>query len=169
MANFNKVILIGRLTRDVETRAFANGGMVANFGFATSSGRQKNQQTGQYEDIPMFIDCKAFNKENYKLADIIRDYCRKGSQICIEGVLNLEQWDDKATGAKRSKHSITVSSMQLLDPKNSSGGGGGYGGGGYSAPPAGGSPGGYQAPTTYGDPHNAPISDGPEANEDIPF
>jgi len=118
MANFNKVILIGRLTRDPECRTFANGGKVAKFGFATSSNRKKNAQTGQWEDEPMFIDCEAFNRgENGTLANIIEQYCRKGNQICIEGRLKLEQWDDKTTGAKRSKHLIVVDTMQLLEPK----------------------------------------------------
>ncbi len=124
MANMNKVILIGRLTRDVETRAFANGGMVAKFGFAVSN-RKKNAATGQFEDEPMFIDCEAFNRGEFgKLADIIRDKCRRGSQIMIEGKLHLEQWDDKTTGAKRSKHKLVVENMQLLDARQDGAGGG---------------------------------------------
>src|SRR5262245_53981735 len=115
MANFNKVILIGRLTRDPESRTFANGGKVVKFGFAVS-GRKKNAQTGQMEDDPMFIDCTAFNGSgNFRLADIIEQYCRKGSQICIEGKLKLDRWEDKSTGQKRSKHEIIVDQMQLLD------------------------------------------------------
>src|SRR4051794_5642813 len=125
MAAFNKVVLVGRLTRDVETRSFGNGGMVAKFGFAVTN-RKKNAQTGNWEDEPMFIDCEAFNRGEYgKLADRIRDYCRKGSQILIEGKLHLDSWDDKATGAKRQKHKIVVDEMQLLDPKQDGGGGGG--------------------------------------------
>ena len=117
MANLNKVILIGRLTRDPECRTFANGGKVAKFGFAVTN-RKKNSQTGQWEDEPMFIDCEAFNRgETGTLANVIETYCRKGSQICIEGRLHLDQWDDKTTGQKRSKHKIVVDQMQLLDPK----------------------------------------------------
>ena len=118
MANFNKVVLIGRLTRDPETRAFPSGGMVAKFGFAVTN-RRKNGQTGQWEDEPMFIDCEAFNRgEIGKLADIVRDRCRKGSQVMLEGRLHLDQWDDKTTGQKRSKHKIVVETLQLLDPRH---------------------------------------------------
>ena len=134
MANFNKVILIGRLTRDPETRAFATGGMVANFGFAVTN-RRKNTQTGQWEDEPMFIDVSVFNREFGKLADLVRDRCRKGTQIMIEGKLHLDNWDDKTTGQKRSKHKLVADVIQLLDPKPQGQGGGDYqgseGGGEY--------------------------------------
>ena len=117
MAAFNKVILIGRLTRDPESRTFSNGGKVTKFGFAVTN-RKKNTQTGQWEDEPMFIDCEAFNRgESGTLANTIEQYCRKGSQICIEGKLHLDQWDDKTTGQKRSKHKLVVDTMQLLDAK----------------------------------------------------
>jgi single-strand DNA-binding protein len=125
VANFNKVILIGRLTRDPESRTFSNGGKVTNFGFAVTN-RRKNTQTGQWEDEPMFIDCAAFNRgETGTLANTVEQYCRKGSQICIEGRLTLEQWDDKTTGQKRSKHKIIVEVMQLLDGKPQGGQDGG--------------------------------------------
>ena len=131
MANLNKVILIGRLTRDPESRTFATGGKVTKFGFAVTN-RRKNSQSGQWEDEPMFIDCEAFNRGEFgKLADTIETYCRKGSQICIEGRLHLDQWDDKTTGQKRSKHKLVVEQMQLLDPKQD-----GQGGGPRSAAPA---------------------------------
>src|SRR5262245_57325413 len=117
MANLNKVILIGRLTRDPECRTFSTGGKVAKFGFAVNN-RKKNSQSGQWEDEPMFIDCEAYNRGEFgKLADTIETYCRKGNQICIEGRLHLDHWDDKTTGQKRSKHKIVVDQMQLLDGK----------------------------------------------------
>src|SRR5262249_35831978 len=125
MAAFNKVILIGRLTADPESRTFSNGGKVTKFRFAVSN-RKKNSQTGQWEDEPMFIDCEAYNRGEFgTLANTIETYCRKGSQICIEGRLQLDQWDDKTTGQKRSKHKIVVEAMQLLDPKQDGQGGGG--------------------------------------------
>lgn len=123
MAAFNKVILIGRLTRDPECRTFSTGGKVAKFGFAVTN-RRKNSQTGQWEDEPMFIDCEAFNRGEFgKLADTIETYCRKGNQICIEGKLHLDQWDDKTTGQKRSKHKLVIDSMQLLEPRQDGQGG----------------------------------------------
>ena len=69
MANLNKVMLIGRLTRDPECRAFSNGGKVAKFGFAVNN-RAKNSQTGQWEDVTVWLDCEAYNRGDYgKLAD----------------------------------------------------------------------------------------------------
>src|SRR5205085_7959506 len=122
MADVNKVILIGRLTRDPEMRTFGNGGKVAAFGFAVGS-RRKNPQTGQWEDgDTMFIDCEAFNRgETGKLADRVEQYLRKGTQAYLEGRLKLDQWDDKATGAKRSKHKLVVEMMQLLEPRGEGG------------------------------------------------
>jgi single-strand DNA-binding protein len=132
MADVNKVILIGRLTRDPETRTFQNGGKVAKFGFAVGS-RRKNPQTGQWEDgDTMFIDCEAFNRGEFgHLADRVEQYLRKGNQVFLEGRLKLETWDDKTSGAKRSKHALVVDNMQFLEPRQ---GGDGGEGGGYSRP-----------------------------------
>jgi single-strand DNA-binding protein len=111
------VILIGRLTRDPEIRVFTNGGKVAKIGFAVTN-RKKNSQTGQWEDEPMFIDCDVFNRgENGTLANLVEERCRKGTQLCIEGKLHLESWDDKTSGQKRTKHKIVVESFQFLDPR----------------------------------------------------
>ena len=119
MANFNKVILIGRLTRDPESRTFSNGNKVAKFGFAVSRNK-KNPQTGQWENDPnpLFIDCEAFTRDNFtRLHDVVMNYCRKGSQIMVEGQLRLDTWDDKTTGQKRSVHKIALDEIQLLDGK----------------------------------------------------
>jgi single-strand DNA-binding protein len=141
MANLNKVILIGRLTRDPETRTFANGGMVAKFGFAVTN-RKKNAQTGQWEDEPMYIDVEVYNRgENGKLADLVRDRCKKGSQIMLEAKLHLDQWEDKSGGGKRSKHKLVVDNIQLLDPRTDGAGGG------YSGKPAGSRSGGSSPPS----------------------
>jgi single-strand DNA-binding protein len=154
MANFNKVVFIGRLTRDPEVRTFASGGMVAKIGFAVTN-RKKNTQTGQWEDEPMFIDCEAYNRGDFgKLADLVRDKCKKGSQILIEGKLHLDTWDDKNNpGQKRSKHKVVVDNIQLLDgrPADGMGGGGGYGGDdmGMDAPAS------APPPRSYGPPPKA--------------
>lgn len=117
MANLNKVMLIGRLTRDPEFRSFANGGRVANFGFAVNN-RKKNQQTGEWEDDPVFLDCEAFNRGEFgKLADQIERFLKKGSQAYLEGHLRLDQWDDKTTGQKRQKLKVVIDVMQMLDPR----------------------------------------------------
>jgi single-strand DNA-binding protein len=126
MANLNKVMLIGRLTRDPESRTFASGGKVANFGFAVNN-RRKNAQTGQWEDEPVFIDCKIFNRgEAGKEADRLEQNVRKGHQIFIEGHLTFEQWDDKTTGAKRSKLMVIVDNFQYLERREDGAGGGSY-------------------------------------------
>ena len=123
MANLNKVMLIGRLTRDPEVRMFSNGGKVANFGFAVNN-RKKNQQTGQWEDEPVFLDCEAFNRgETGKTADLVEQYLHKGNQAYVEGHLKLDQWNDKTTGEKRSKIKIVVDIVQFLEPRKDGQGG----------------------------------------------
>lgn len=117
MANLNKVILIGRLTGNAEVRSFQNGGKVAKFSFAINE-RKKNSQSGEWEDSPVYIDIEAYNKGEFgKLADTIEKYCVKGAQICIEGKLSLDKWDDKTTGQRRSKHKVIADAIQLLDSK----------------------------------------------------
>ena len=126
MANLNKVMLIGRLTRDPESRTFANGGKVTSFGFAVNN-RRKNAQTGQWEDEPVFVDCKIFNRgETGKQADLVEQTLRKGQQVFIEGHLTFEQWDDKTTGAKRSTLRVVVDNFQYLERREDGGGGGSY-------------------------------------------
>jgi single-strand DNA-binding protein len=118
MANLNKVMLIGRLTRDPEVRTFSNGGKVAAFGFAVNN-RKKNQQTDQWEDEAVFLDVKAFNRDSgRKLADLAEQYLKKGHQAYIEGHLVLEEWQDKNDGSKRQKLKIVVDNFQFLEPKS---------------------------------------------------
>jgi single-strand DNA-binding protein len=120
MANLNKVMLIGRLTRDPEVRTFSNGGKVAKFGFAVNN-RKKNQQTGQWEDEPVFVDVEAFNRgENGKQADLVEQYLAKGRQVFIEGHLKLDQWTDK-DGQKRSRLLVVLDNMQFLEPRQDGG------------------------------------------------
>jgi len=166
MANLNKVMLIGRLTREPESRTFANGGKVTSFGFAANN-RRKNQQTGQWEEEPMFIDCKVFNRgEMGKKADVAQQYLHKGHQAYLEGHLVLEQWDDKATGQKRSKHVLYVDDFQFLEPRQDGGGGGG---GSYqrqaAAPPAAQS----HASESHYDDMEPPPPAGKDPADDIPF
>src|SRR3954464_3016324 len=124
MANLNKVMLIGRLTRDPEVRTFANGGKVAKFGFAVNN-RKKNQQTGAWEDEPVFLDVEAFNRGEFgKQADLVEQYLAQGRQVFIEGHLRLDQWEKD--GQKRSRLVVVVDNLQFLDsnrPDEGSGGG----------------------------------------------
>jgi len=114
MANLNKVMLIGRLTRDPEIKEFSNGGKVANIGFAVNN-RRKNQQSGQWEEVPVWVDLKAFNREpGRKMADLVEKYLRKGQQVYVEGHLVLEEWAGKEDGKKQSKMVIHVDEMEFL-------------------------------------------------------
>jgi single-strand DNA-binding protein len=119
MANLNKVMLIGRLTRDPEVRAFPSGGKVAKFGFAVNfSPRKKNQATGQWEGESVFIDIEAFNRESGRqLADLVEQYLRKGQQVYIEGRLRLNEWVDKKDNQKRSKLLVVADGIEFLEPR----------------------------------------------------
>jgi single-strand DNA-binding protein len=121
MANLNKVTLIGRLTRDPEVKTFSNGGKVANIGFAVNN-RRKNSQTGAWEDAPVWLDLKAFNRDTgRKLADLFEAHLRKGQQVYVEGHLVLEEWTGKDDGKSRSKLVIHVDDMQFLEKREGPG------------------------------------------------
>ena len=127
MANFNRVTLIGRLTRDPEIRVFANGGKVAAFGFAVNNFK-KDPQTGQRVDDPVFLDIKAFNRESgRKLADLVEQYLAKGHQAFIEGHLVMESWTSQQDGQKKTKLVVVVDDLQFLESKGSGGGAAGAG------------------------------------------
>lgn len=125
MATLNKVMLIGRLTDNPEPpRVIPSGAKVVKFRFAVGRSK-KNPQTGQWENDPnpLFIDCEAWNRgETGKTADLIEQYLRKGSMIFVEGRLQLDMWDDKTTGQKRSKHKVVVERFEFLDTKRDDGG-----------------------------------------------
>ena len=144
MATLNKVMLIGRLTDNPEApRSLPSGGTVVKFRFAVGRSR-KNPQTGQWENDPnpLYIDCEAFSRPDSRrdLVNLIQQYCKKGDPLFIEGRLQYDQWDDKQTGQKRSKHKIVVESVEFLGGR--SGEDGGMGGGGARGQYAGGSGGG---------------------------
>ena len=170
MATLNKVMLIGRLTRDPEApRSLPNGGTVVKFGFAVGRSK-KNQQTGQWENDPnpLFIDCEVFSRPDSKrnLPDLITQYTKKGDALYIEGRLQLDQWEDKNGGGKRSKHKLVVDNLEFIGGRNSDGGGGeaegGEGGGGrqYGGGAGGGS--GGSRPTGGGRSAPPPNSGGPD-------
>ena len=138
MATLNKVMLIGRLTDNPEPpRTLPNSGStVVKFRFAVGRSK-KNPQTGQWENDPnpLYIDCEAFSRPDSKrnLPDLISQYCKKGDPLFIEGRLQLDQWDDKTTGQKRSKHKIVVDSLEFLGGGRQ---GDGSGGGSMAGRPA---------------------------------
>jgi single-strand DNA-binding protein len=122
MANLNKVMLIGRLTREPESRDFAGGGKVAWFGFAVNN-QVKNHTTGQWEEKPVFLDVKAFNRETgRKLADVVLQYLHKGHQAYLEGHLVMEEWVEEGTGKKRTALKLVLENLQFLEPKAADGG-----------------------------------------------
>jgi single-strand DNA-binding protein len=122
VANLNKVMLIGRLTRDVEVRTFSNGGKVAKFGFAVTGDRRKNAQTGKWEDEPCFLDVEVYNRgEKGRSADIAEQYLAKGKQAFLEGHLKMDSWTSQ-DGSKRNKLVVIVDNFQFLEPRDDGGG-----------------------------------------------
>lgn len=107
---YNKIVLVGNLTRDIEIRYTQGGLSIASTAIATS--KKFKSQTGEQKEEVCFVDITFFGN----IAVISKQYLRKGSKVLVEGRLKLDQWTDKS-GNKRSKHSITVDSMQMLDSK----------------------------------------------------
>ena len=107
---YNKVILVGNLTKDIELRYSQSGMAIAKTSIATS---RKFTQNGEKKEEVCFVDITSFGRGG----EILNQYCRKGSKVLIEGRLNFEQWVDQ-NGGKRSKHSVTVETMQMLDSRN---------------------------------------------------
>ncbi|HEY5551923.1 MAG TPA: single-stranded DNA-binding protein [Opitutaceae bacterium] len=124
MANLNKVLLIGNLTRDPELRQTPKGTAVAQFGIAVN--RTFRGEDGQSREEVTFVDLEAWGKQ----AETISKYMSKGRPIFIEGRLKLDQWEDKNGGGKRSKLRVVVENFQFLGSRQ--GGGEESGGGGVS-------------------------------------
>jgi single-strand DNA-binding protein len=138
MATLNKVMLIGRLTANPEEpRTLPNSGSrVIKFRFAVGRSR-KNPTTGNWDPDPnlLYVDCEAFARPDAKrdLVSLIQQYAKQGDQLYIEGRLQLDEWTDKTTNQKRSKHKVVVESIEFLGTKNAEGMGGGGGGSGRPA------------------------------------
>ncbi|WP_345980590.1 single-stranded DNA-binding protein [Sulfurimonas sp. HSL3-2] len=112
---FNKIILVGNLTRDIELRYSQTGMGIAKSAIATS---RRFSTNGEKKEEVCFVDITFFGRS----AEVANQYLRKGSKILVEGRLTFEQWVDQ-NGQKRSKHSVTVETMQMLDSKGDSGSG----------------------------------------------
>jgi len=108
---FNKVVLVGNLTRDIELRYAQSGSAIANTAIATS---RKFTQNGEKKEEVCFIDITFFGRS----AEVANQYLRRGNKILVEGKLKFDQWVAQ-DGSKRSKHSVIVETMQILDSKNS--------------------------------------------------
>lgn len=119
MANFNKVILIGNLTRDPELRYTPKGTAIAKLGLAVN--RRWTGEGGDQREETTFVDVDAFGKQ----AETLGQYMKKGRPILIEGRLRLDSWEDKNTGQKRSKLGVVMEGFQFLGQGGTEGGPGG--------------------------------------------
>ncbi|HMP84180.1 MAG TPA: single-stranded DNA-binding protein [Verrucomicrobiota bacterium] len=153
MASFNKVILVGNLTRDPELRYTPKGTAIAKIGLAVN--RVWTSETGEKKEEVTFVDVDVFGRT----AENVGQYMRKGRPILIEGRLRLDQWDDKQTGQKKSKLGVVAETVQFLGSPTA---------GGEGAPAA-------QRPTrpaasNAAAPAAEPIEgDAPPESDDVPF
>ena len=113
----NKVIIIGNLGQDPETRSLPSGGAAANITVATSES-WKDKQTGQAQERTEWHRVVFFNR----LAEIVGQYLKKGSKVYIEGSLRTRKWQDKTTGSDRYSTEVVANNMQMLDSKPDEGG-----------------------------------------------
>jgi len=161
MASFNKVILVGNLTRDPQVRYTPGGSAVAELGLAVNrSWFDKNSNSRKEETT--FIDVTLWGRT----AEVASEYLTKGRSVLIEGRLQLDQWDDKESGQKRSKLKVVGENMTMLGGKGESGGGGGApsgGGGGYASRGNAPSQSGGSADSFYDD------TPGGIPDDDVPF
>ncbi|MBP1318220.1 single-stranded DNA-binding protein [Herbaspirillum huttiense F1] len=176
MASVNKVIIVGNLGRDPETRYMPNGEAVTNIAVATTES-WKDKNTGEKKELTEWHRITFYRK----LAEIAGQYLKKGSQIYVEGRLQTRKWQDKE-GVERYTTEIIADTMQMLGGRQGAGGGGGgmdeggYGGGGGGGSYGGGAPrqsagggaaGGGGAPRQQ--PAQRPAPNFSDMDDDIPF
>ena len=118
MANFNKVIVAGNLTRDPELRYTPKGTAVARLGMAIN--RSWKNETGETKEEVTFVDIDAFGRQ----AEVVAQYLKKGRPVLVEGRLKLDQWEDKNTHQKQSKLKVILESFSFLDSRGTDAGGG---------------------------------------------
>ena len=153
MANFNRVILAGNLTRDPELRYTPKGTAVARIGMAIN--RTWKSETGENKEEVTFVDIDAWGRQ----AEVIAQYVKKGRPLLVEGRLKLDQWEDKNTHQKQSKLKVILESFSFLDSARGDGNGPADSARSRSAAP----------------PSSAPLSEPPEAEappteqDDVPF
>ena len=163
MASINKVIIVGNLGKDPEMRSFPNGDQVANVSIATTD-RWKDKTSGEMKEATEWHRINF----NGRLAEIVGQYLKKGSQVYVEGSLRTRKWTDK-DGVEKFTTEIRADQMQMLGSRQGMGGGGASdgddGGGGYSAPRA---PAARPAPAAKAIPAKA-ASGFDDMDDDIPF
>lgn len=166
MPNYNKVLLMGNLTRDVELKHTPSNMAVANLGIAIN--RKYKGNDGEMKEETTFVDCEAWSST----AENLSKWFSKGKPIFLEGRLKLDSWQDK-DGGNRTKLKVVIENFQFVDSKGGGGGGSGGGGGGggeyADAPPARRAPAAAAAKSsspssTYTGPTHEPLGE-----DDIPF
>ena len=167
MANLNKVMLLGNLTRDPEVRYTPKGTAVGDLGLAVN--RRVSDGNGNWSDEVTFVDVTVWGTN----AENAQKYLHKGRGVFIEGRLQLDTWDDKQSGQKRSKLKVVAEVLQFL-PDGKGGQGGGGGGGSYQQRSSGGSgDGGDSGPQRPSGPPQggspADSGDFHDEDDDIPF
>jgi|APCry1669189000_1035189.scaffolds.fasta_scaffold08586_5 single-strand DNA-binding protein len=120
MANLNKVMIIGNVTRDPEIKYTPKGSAVTDLGIAVN--RVYTPEGGEKREETTYVDVTLWGRQ----AEIAGEYCKKGRSVYIEGRLQLDSWEDKTSGQKRSKLRVVGESFQLLGPRPGGGGGGGH-------------------------------------------
>lgn len=125
MASFNRVILVGNLTRDPEVKYTTGGTAVAEIGMAVSR-QWFDQKSNEKKEETTFVDVTLWGRQ----AEVAGEYLSKGRPVLIEGRLQLDTWEDKQSGQKRSKLRVVGEQMQMLGSRGDGGGQGGAGGGG---------------------------------------
>ena len=143
MANFNKVILLGNLTRDPEIRYTQGGMAVAKLGLAVN---RRYSVNGEQKESTCFVDLTAFGRQ----AEVINEYCKKGRPLFVEGRLEFSQWEGQ-DGSKRSKLEVVVENFQFLGSRDGEMGGGGGGGRRQGGQRGGGGGGGFDEAAAGGD------------------
>lgn len=165
MASFNKVILIGNLTRDPQVKYTTGGTAVTEIGLAVNR-RWLDKQSNQWKDETTFVDVTLWGRT----AEIAGEYLAKGRQVLIEGRLQLDTWDDRESGQKRSKLRVVGENMTMLGNRGEGGGGGGGGGrpqnSNASRSPA---PGGESESHDTGDFSSSGFEDHAGGADDVPF
>ena len=152
MASVNKVIIVGNLGRDPEMRTFPSGDQVANVRIATTD-RWRDKNTGENKEATEWHSV-VFNG---RLAEIVGQYLRKGSQVYVEGSLRTRKWTDQS-GQERYTTEIRADTMQMLGSRQGMGGGQGGGAGGYDDGGYGDAGGGYEAPRRAAPPQQRPAA-----------
>ena len=108
MANLNRVLLIGNLTRDPELRVTPKGTSICQFGLAVN--RTFKDGTGQSREETTFVDIEAWGRQG----EVISKYCTKGRPLFVEGRLRFDQWEDKTSGQKRSRLTVVLENFQFI-------------------------------------------------------